>query len=137
MELTGETQQQREVGVLSLSPLSQNAAQGAQVAKAGGDLGEQPLRELSSCWLEDGRRLVGALLLWIVHLLLERQILLHQLLILGRQLQQPSRKQSGAVSMFHTLREVQLTCFMATWSSNTLCSLADISSLRAWELPSS
>lgn len=90
--LTCETKQQGQVGVLSVSPLSQDAAQGAQVTEAGGDLYMKPLCETSPSWLQGRGGLITAPLLWVAHLLLQGQILLNQFLVVGRQLKHSNQR---------------------------------------------
>lgn len=81
--LTCEAEEQGEVGVLSLGSLGQNAAQQAQVTEAGTNLHVELLCETRPSWLQGRGGLVRVPLLWMAHLLLEGQVLLHQFLVLG------------------------------------------------------
>lgn len=79
--LTVNAQEQREVGVLALSPLGDNAADRVQILQAAGQL---PVQLVGQAGAVSGQGLRRHLRL--PQPLLQRQVLLNQLLVLHRQL---------------------------------------------------
>lgn len=88
--LTVNAQEQREVGVLALSPLGDNAVDRLQVLQAAGQLPVQLLGQVG-CVSRQG---LGCQL-GLAELLLQRQVLLDQLLVLHGQLDTRTRPVSG------------------------------------------
>lgn len=94
---TCEAQQQGQVGVLTLSPLGEDAAEGAQLTQAGPHLQVQLMGETSPSRLQPAAAATAAAataaaataarLPAFAHLLLQGDVLLHQFLVLARQLE--------------------------------------------------